>query len=388
MTTTRSHTARMLTTAGAACAFVLLTGCAGGGGGGATTGGGPARSGSAAPAPTDASMTGISTSAPLSRSELRERAIGALSDLAFDPSPEVRANAIEGLQSVPSRAEPIVRAALQDQNLAVRYVAAMTIGQLRLRSSAPMVRPLLNDTSPLVRAAAIFALHRTGHPQDLTPIADLLTSGNYGDASSAAFILGEIGDPSAAPMLRSAALRASYDIPESRNLRLTIAEALYKLGDMEASYVLNAALYPNSVEGFEQAALAAQIIGSVGDENAVSQLIRLIEDAAPGSPDTNDPARRVFLYPPELRLACATSLARLGYPDGWYVGEQYRNDPNPALRAQAAHTLGRTGLARDAEALSQMLDDSDPRVRAAAAAGLLNAIERPTRPKPRRSGGG
>lgn len=380
MTTTRSHTARMLTPAGAACAFVLLAGCAGGGGGGTT------RTGSA-PA-TDASMTSISTTAPLSRSELRERAIGALSDLAFDPSPEVRANAIEGLQAVPSRAEPIVRAALQDQNLAVRYVAAMTIGQLRLRASAPMVRPLLSDASPLVRAAAIFALHRTGQPQDLTPLADLLSSGNYGHASSAAFILGEIGDPSAAPMLRSAALRASYDMPESRNLRLTIAEALYKLGDMEASFVLNAALYPNSVEGFEQAALAAQIIGAVGDENATSQLIRLLREPAENSPATEDPMKQVYLYPPELRLACATSLARLGYPDGWYVGEQYRNDPNPALRAQAAHTLGRTGLARDAEALSQMLEDNDPRVRAAAAAGLLNAIERPTRPKPRLAGGG
>lgn len=384
MTTQRRRIARTLTPALAAA---LLAGCAGGpGGGGAATSGGTTRA-QAAPA-TDTTMSRISTSAPLSRSELRERAIGALSDLAFDPSPEVRANAIEGLQAVPSRAEPIVRAALQDQNLAVRYVAAMTIGQLRLRASAPMVRPLLSDASPLVRAAAIFALHRTGQPQDLTPLADLLATGNYAYASSAAFILGEIGDPSAAPMLRSAALRASYDIPESRNLRLTIAEALYKLGDMEASYVLNAALYPNSVEGFEQAALAAQIIGAVGDENAVSQLIRLIEDAAPGSPETDDPARRVFLYPPELRLACATSLACLGYPDGWYVGEQYRNDPNPALRAQAAHTLGRTGLARDAEALSQMLDDSDPRVRAAAAAGLLNAIERPTRPKPRLAGGG
>lgn len=326
-------------------------------------------------------VTPVSAGPALSKSEMRERAIGVLSELAFDADPEVRANAIEGLQAVPTRVEPVVRAALSDQNLAVRYVAAMTVGQLKLRGSSALVRPLLDDPSPLVRAAAIFALHRNGQKQNLTPIADLLGGPNLAHAASAAYMLGELGDPSAAPMLRSAVKRSHYDMAASRNLQLAVAEALTKLGDQDAAHVLRAALYPNSIEGFEQAALAAQMLGEVGDEMAVAQLIRLVEQTRSGAEvatDEND-----FMYPPELRLAAATALARLGYPDGWYVGERYRRDPNPALRAQAAHTLGRTGLARDVAALSEMLGDRDHRVRAAAAAGILNAIERPTRPKPR-----
>ncbi|MCA9283438.1 MAG: HEAT repeat domain-containing protein, partial [Phycisphaerales bacterium] len=255
----------------------------------------------------------------LSKSEMRERAIGILSELAFDSEAEVRANSIEALQAVPTRVEPIVRASLQDPNLGVRYTAAITVGQLKLRGSTALVRPLLDDSSALVRCAAIFALHRNGVKQDLTPIADMLNGREFASASMAAFMLGELGDASAAPMLRAAAKRSHIDVPEARNLQLSIAEALYKLGDQSAGDVLRAAIYPNTMQGFEQAALAAQMIGEVGDDTAVAQLIRIVKKTRDGGESIVEPDD--YLYPPEVRLAAAAALARLGYPDGWYVGE-------------------------------------------------------------------
>ncbi|MCB9842866.1 MAG: HEAT repeat domain-containing protein [Phycisphaeraceae bacterium] len=347
----------------------LAMGCAGGPGGG----------GGASPGPVVDAQGGEGLA--LSKSQMRERAIGVLSELAFDSEPEVRANAIEALQAVPTRVEPIVRASLQDSNVGVRYAAAMTVGQLQLRDTTALVRPLLDDPSVVVRCAAIFALHRNGVRHDLTPIADMLNGRDFSSASMGAFMLGELGDASAAPMLRSAAKRSHFDHPDARNMQLSIAEALYKLGDPAAGDVIRAAIYPNTVQGFEQAALAAQIIGEVGDESAVAQLIRIVERTRSGAAQATGPDD--YLYPAELRLAASAALARLGYPDGWYVGERYRTDPSPALRAQAAHTLGRTGLGRDVAALNGMLGDPDKRVRVAAAGGILNAIERPTRPKPR-----
>lgn len=348
-------------------AMVAFGGCAG------TRAGGDG-AGSSAEARVDAE-------APLSRSRMRERSIATLSELAFHENAEVRANAVEALQAVPTRVEPIVRASLSDPNLGVRYVAAMTVGQLRLADSAALVRPLLDDPSDVVRAAAIFALHRNGATENLTPLGDMLNGSDFGKAATAAFILGELEDPSAAPMLRSAAKRSHFDLPAARNLQLTIAEALCKLGDPASGDVVRAALFPNTVQGFEQAALAAQIIGEVGDETAVAQLIRVVEKTRSGAESASGPDD--YLYPPEVRLAAAHSLAKLGYPDGWYVAERYRNDSNPAIRAQAAHTLGRTGQGRDVAALAGMLEDPDPRVRVAAAGGILNALERPITPKPR-----
>lgn len=149
------------------------------------------------------------------------------------------------------------------------------------------------------------------------------------------------------PMLRSAAKRSHFDHPDARNMQLSIAEALYKLGDPAAGDVIRAAIYPNTVQGFEQAALAAQIIGEVGDESAVAQLIRIVERTRSGAAQATGPDD--YLYPAELRLA-ASAAARLGYPDGWYVGERYRTDPSPAACGRGRRTLGRTGLGRDVAA--------------------------------------
>lgn len=352
-----------------------LGGCAGGDAGkGGSTPQGQATGGVDA----EASVTA------LSKSQMRERSIAVLSELAFHADAEVRANAIEALQAVPTRVEPVVRAGLSDANLGVRYVAAMTAGQLKLRNSVALVRPLLDDPSDVVRASAMFALYRNGVRENLTPLGDMLNGGDLTNAATAAFILGELGDASAAPMLRSAAKRWHFDMPSARNLQLTIAEALYKLGDAAAGDVIRASIFPNTMQGFEQAALAAQILGEVGDETAVAQLIQIVNKTRDGGESKAEPGE--YLYPAEVRLAAAHSLAKLGYPDGWYIADWYKKDANPAIRAQAAHTLGRTGQGRDVAALATMLDDPDPRVRVAAAGGILNAIERPIRPKPRSEG--
>lgn len=356
-----------------ASVVIVAGGCAGGAGGGGDGREGTRRVG--------AESQPVST---LSKSQMRERSIAVLSELAFHTDAEVRANSIEALQAVPTRVEPIVRASLGDQNLGVRYVAAMTVGQLKLRDSVALVRPLLDDPSDVVRASAIFALHRNGVRQNLTPLGDLLNGRDLSKAATAAFILGELGDPSAAPMLRAAAKRSHFDMPSARNLQLTIAEALYKLGDQAAGDVIRASIFPNTMQGFEQAALAAQILGEVGDETAVAQLIRIVNKTRDGGESNVEPGD--YLYPPEVRLAAAHSLARLGYPDGWYIADWYKADSNPAIRAQSAHTLGRTGQGRDVAALAAMLEDPDPRVRVAAAGGILNAIERPIQPKPRSEG--
>src|SRR5258705_369680 len=76
--------------------------------------------------------------------------------------------------AVPARLEPLIRDALADENLAVRSVAAMMVGRARFTSALSQVEPLLRDTSPMVRASALYALSRCGRKVDLTPLAGLL----------------------------------------------------------------------------------------------------------------------------------------------------------------------------------------------------------------------
>jgi len=335
----------------------------------------------------DAASGGFSTA--VARSELREHALELLNELAFSELAEVRANAIEGLQSAPQRVEPIVRAGLADTNLGVRFVAAMTVGKLRLKNTVPLVRPLLHDSSSHVRAAAAYALARNGVQVDLTPISYMLTSGDIWERRQAAYVLGELGNASAIPMLKDAA-KQSTTLPklERKLFELHLSEALAKLGDSTALHTIRAALYTSSREDVESAVVAAQMVGELQDRDSVWQLVQLVEQTIdrpagtpvqPGGerPNWPNPATAQYLQPKELRLAATTALAKMGYPDGLYVAEQYVSDPDPAVRAQVTFLYGAAGSAggdRSLERLSALMRDESPQVRVAAASAVLRIL--------------
>lgn len=312
---------------------------------------------------TDAEMRFVSD--PASRASLRSRAIETLTDAALGADPLLRANAIEGLHPAPDRLEPIARAGLADSNLGVRFVAAMTVGKLNLRDSAVFVEPLLNDRSPMVRAAAIYASRATGGEADPTPLAALLNGPNPAERAQAAYILGELGDTSAVGLLRSAARRSTplASPIEDRLARLQIAEALVKLGDTGAIETVRAALFPSRPEDLEATALAVQIIGNVGDRRSIDQLIYLT---------AREGADRL---PAEVRLAAALALARLGNPRGSFIAEEHWTDPNPVIRAQAAFVFGETVGAANLARLDTLLGDDSDLVRVSAAAAVLRSRE-------------
>ncbi|MCA9294426.1 MAG: HEAT repeat domain-containing protein [Phycisphaerales bacterium] len=321
---------------------------------------------------------------------LRERTLEMLNAFSFNENALLRANAIEALQAVPSRAEPVAAAALGDDNPGVRYAAAMTIGKLRLKGIAPQVRPLLRDEDSRVRCAAIFALTRCGEKADRSPLASYLLGHDMRVSSTAAFVLGELGEPSAIALLRDVARpprrrdpaeaeqAPPVGIPDPVDRvirRLQVAEALTKLGDDAGRDVIRSALYPRQREDFEAAVLAAQILGEVKDTSAAAQLVQLIEQTVPGA-TAEEGGIPEYLQPKELRLAAATALAKMGYRDGVYVADQYRADPDAAVRAQAAFLYRAVGRRADRDTLAAMLDDPSPLVQVSAAAGVLAILEK------------
>lgn len=365
-----------------AAALLLLVGTAAF----AQPGGGPPTTGKPSGAPSgntgSLQLEAVKAFSNIEKSQLREKCLSLLQDFARSDNALMRANAIEGMSPAPARCETLVRAGLADDNLGVRYAAALTVGRLKLKNSAPMVRPLLTDADPSVRAAAVFALARTGNDVDQTELSSLLMNGDARARSNAAFILGEMGNKSAVPMLRDAARQPMPpDSPIAvRLFRLQLSEALVKLGDKPASDTIEAALYPSSREDFEAAVLAAQIIGEVRIDKAAGQLVNLIEMQPNSAPKTADPRQAVYLQPRELRLAAASSMAKMGYFGGWYVGDMYANEPEPAVRAQAAFVLGASAHKQTLNAsisrLEKMLSDDNPLVQCSAAASLLKVLEK------------
>lgn len=301
---------------------------------------------------------------PVEVSLLRERALDLLMASTEDSYDLARATSLEALQLAPGRLGESVAKATKDRNAGVRSAAAMMIGRAKLKARVEDVRPLLADEDPRVRASAIYALDACGVEVDQTPLAGMVLGDPSARARShAAFILGELGNPSAQGLLREG---ARTSVPrtspaEVRLMQLQIAEALVKLGDESQMEVIRAALYPARPEDLEATALAVQIIGQLKDRGSIDSLIYLTA--------TKD--RQGNRMPAEIRLGAAGALARMGMTQGTFLADEFAGHPQAPLRVQAAYVYGEIGRAENLAKLELMLKDSDPSVRVSAAAAIL-----------------
>lgn len=304
---------------------------------------------------------------PVMRATLREKALTFLAASAASGPPEERVNAIEALQVSPARLYPVLDSALSDPVIAVRAVAAMTVGRAKLDAAAPKVRPLVNDAAPQVRASALYALHRCGEGTDLTPMAAMLYDKDLRVRSQTAFLLGDLGEPSALDLLReSARASTSRAAPaEVRVWELQLAEAQTKLGDEKAIQEIRAALFPAKPEDLEATALACQIVGQLRDRASVNRLIVLTA--------AQDDSKQFM--PAEIRLGAAAALARMGQRQGSFIADQYRQSTKDALRAQSAFVYGETRQVENLPTLEAMMGDSVGRVRVAAAAAIVKITD-------------
>lgn len=299
--------------------------------------------------------------------ELRAGALRLLSQAADSTNALLRANATEAMQAARrDEAESIVRLGLADENRGVRFVAAMTVAELEMADLATLVEPLLDDPSGSVRAAAILALHRTGREVDPTPLSGMLMTNDAELRGNAAMVLGELGNPSAIPMLRSA-LREPLEmttVTRQRIVELQIAEAMVKLGRTSELEVIHAALF-NPEQQAELVALACQILGRLGDPTYAPAM----ENKALTRGRQEQPA--------EVRLAAATALAHLDPSKAPIsVPLEFVKHDRYELRAYAAASLGWFGDPLALGALRSLLADENPVVQVAAAGSILRITSR------------
>lgn len=302
--------------------------------------------------------------------ELRRDAAAYLNTMRKDEYALYRANAIEALQADPKMGEVAAREGIEDTNLAVRFVAAMSIGQHQYSAAAPLIHALLNDASPSVRAAAAFALSRNGFEVDLGLLAEMLRGDDPRAAGNAAIVLGELGDPSALPLLReSIEFRSPRVSPQQqRVVQLEIAEAMAKLGDPFAIPRIRSELYSRQREHGEVMALAASMLGTLGATRTIGDLRNIVA------------MWKQYRHSAEVRLAALTSLAQLGEAQSIdlvveYLGSSYRDRTNSsfiAIQSQAAHALGEYPASEALPQLARVFDSSvEPLIRLQAAASIL-----------------
>jgi HEAT repeat protein len=293
---------------------------------------------------------------------LHTAALDELLAAADSNDPLLLANTIEAMKPYAEGIRPVVRRGLVADNRGVRFVAAMVAGQLKLHETTDLLEPLLLDEHDSVRAAAMYAKKQLGEKVDLSPLAVMLESNSAEVKGNAAYVLGELGEASAVPMLSQAMgkglLRESGT--RARIVDMQIAEAMVKLGAEDRLAGIRASLFAPA-EQAEIIALACQICGNLDDRTA--------------APDLHNLALRTSdrMMPPEVRMSAALALAKMDAMklSPWTVPMEYWQDERPELRAQAAVTLGAMGRRDVLPILESLLHDPDPLVRVASAGGIL-----------------
>ncbi len=295
---------------------------------------------------------------------MADSALSVLRQASTAQYPQLRANAIEALQFAPEHLDPVVRVGLVDENRGVRFVAAMTIGEYQMLALAHLLEPLLRDESESVRAAAIYSLKRCGKSVDLSPLARFILSDDPEVRANAALVLGDLGNPSAIPVIEAAVGRGMSRVNAARVklVDLQLAEALVKLGEERPIEAIRAALFAPAEEG-ELTAVACMMSGRLHDERTVPNLVRLARI-------TGD-----FQQPAEVRMAATwglahmdTAMASIEVPLEYVTAAEFQ------LRFQAAMTLGEIGDRVSLARLSSMMSDENPLVQVAAATAILQIL--------------
>ncbi|MEE2908726.1 MAG: HEAT repeat domain-containing protein [Planctomycetota bacterium] len=298
--------------------------------------------------------------------DLQIAAIEVLDQAAVSDDALMRANAIEALQSTTEPLREAVLRGLVDPNEGVRFVAAMSVGRGNLCGVSHLLRPLLEDPSNSVRAAAIYAMASCGDEVDINPLAGYIISDRSADRANAAMVLAELGNNTAIPVIRNGMGRdfRSYDPARSRTIDLLMAESLVRLGDRRELEAIRAALFAPP-EHSEMTALACQMLARLDDRAAIPNMYDLASGEGPRKAG------------PELRLVAATALAQL-QPDlvPMELVITQLGSEQPGVRLQVANVLGGLGNPDYEPQLAILLNDEDPHVQVASAAAILKVGQR------------
>lgn len=310
--------------------------------------------------------SGCATAGGVGVGQISERATACLRYyLPYEHSATARVQALESLAERGSdEVLPWIRHALNDESPAVRFAAAMALGQREDRTSVASIRKLLGSAESSDQIAAAGALHLLGDYSASGKLADYLFDRTNDSARRhAAFVLGRLGEPGANKIL------AKCMSPKDPGLRANVLESMALLGSKKAKSKLVAGVY-NGLGAEETFALT--VLGRLRD----SQYRKIFLDKLSAGKHL------------ETKLAAARALGLLGSGDGYALAassmnfsakKDEKNDPaiNQTFRVRqlAASTLGAIRDRRALPLLETMMNEADdPRLQIAAAKAILDIV--------------
>lgn len=269
--------------------------------------------------------------------------------------------------------------ALGDKYPAVRFAAAMAIGDVRYENARDVLVGMAQTKNKDARAepdkrvfcAVIYALHRLGDRRFTGQLGELVSDDEKEVRANVAMILGKLGEKSA-----TIPLEARQGVETDPTVQLQLVEALAALG--EPRYVNLLEAYTKG-QWLEDRLVAISAMERVGSERAPQVLREMVASR----------------QPPRVRVAAAGALAGLGVVEdsGYRLCIRAIRSPVSMLREQSgaskvisdvetaslrglgALSVGKMKRTEAVKALHPLLSTQDGGVRVAAAMSILRLLE-------------
>ncbi len=294
-----------------------------------------------------------------------------------------RANAIEALaDTLGSQSGPTFTQALADPSPAVRFAAAMAVGDAKYVPAKDRLAKMAKDKNlepdRRVMPGVVYALFRLGDDSGAGDLYALLFDKEKEVRANAAMVMGKIQEPSAIGPLQTRLAEEQESM-----VRLQIIEALAVLGEQSSALTLEA--YTKKTPFLDERLVAIPAMAKVRSSTAPQVLLELLDSR----------------QAPRVRVSAAGALAMMGQ----YNNEGYKyclaavKDPEGTIRAGAgrlaetrmecsslqqlaAISLGWMNNQEAVAALYPLLSKSDSGVRIAAAMSILRLLSAYQEPLP------
>jgi HEAT repeats/HEAT repeat len=285
--------------------------------------------------------------------KMHNTALNIVKDGLKDNNGLIRTHAIEVVATC-KRLElmPYVTEMLRSNSVPVKFAAATAIGDIRYTPSEFAVKKLLDDKDHNVRIASAYALAKLGKIEMADVIRKGLGSNDQTVRANAAMLLGKLGSYRDIELLKGAIRKED----SSDKVKLQSVESIAMLGDRS---VFRDKLWPLLISKYADDRLMGIFgMGALGTHEAKNAILSMLHDDVP-----------------EVRLAAAGELGKLGNRSGKFEVENYLQDKSGIVTEQgkqfAAIAIGQIKDKSLAKYLPELMRSTSKPLRLAAAKSAL-----------------
>ena len=167
-----------------------------------------------------------------------------------------------------------VMALLEDEYIAIRFAAAIAIGDTKYKPAEEALKKMFKDSNPNAQIAAAYALTKLGNYKFRTVVINAINSSDQTVRANAALLIGKLGDKADLKLLYA----AINDVKSSDKVRMQAVESIAMLGD-EKIYKKLWALFVSKY--VDDRVIGVRAMGMLNTPDALNSIFTKLKDEDP-----------------------------------------------------------------------------------------------------------